>query len=121
MNERFRKIERLRKNSEIRTVLKEPGTKGRYMTIHIKNGHDLNSRFAVVAGRVVGNAVTRNRAKRRLRELFRRNKKYFVQAVDLVVRVKPTIRDAGFQDIQQEFLRILDQRSVRNLTGPRQS
>lgn len=113
MNERFQRKERLRKNSEIREVLHEPGVKGRYMTIHFKNCHGPNSRFAVVAGRIVGNAVTRNLAKRRLRELFRLNKSSFVQAVDLVVRVKPAIRDAGFDEIQRDFLRILDQRRMR--------
>lgn len=84
------------------------------MTVHIKARHGACARFAVVAGRVVGNAVTRNRAKRRLRELFRRNKNNFAQAVDLVVRVKPAIRDAGFEEIQHDFLRILDQRNVRS-------
>ncbi|MBZ0254592.1 ribonuclease P protein component, partial [bacterium] len=113
MNERFQRKERLRKNSEIREVLHEPGVKGRFMTIHFKNCQGPNSRFAVVAGRIVGNAVTRNLAKRRLRELFRLNKSSFVQTVDLVVRVKPAIRDAGFDEIQRDFLRILDQRRMR--------
>ena len=88
------------------------------MTIHFKNGQRPDSRFAVVAGRIVGNAVTRNLAKRRLRELFRRNKKHFVQTVDLVVRVKPAIRNAGYDDIQRDFLRILDQRIMRNYPLP---
>ncbi|MDP8243780.1 MAG: ribonuclease P protein component [Candidatus Hinthialibacter antarcticus] len=120
MNERFQTKERLRKNSEIREVLKQPGTRGRFMTVHFKNGLSGCSRFAVVAGRVVGNAVTRNRAKRRLRELFRRNKNDFAQAVDLVVRVKPAIRNAGFEEIEHDFLRILDQRNVRNRPSPPQ-
>jgi ribonuclease P protein component len=47
------------------------------------------ARFGVTVSRRVGNAVTRNRLKRRLREIFRRNPSWFTDGKDYVVVARP--------------------------------
>ncbi len=50
------------------------------------------SRLGVVASRKVGPAVTRNRAKRLVREVFRRSGDTFPAGLDVVIIVRPTPR-----------------------------
>ena len=61
-------------------------------------------RFTVAAGRRVGNAVTRNRAKRRLRALVR---EFGVpDGTDLVLVAKPSAATAPYRDLLEEFRRL---------------
>jgi ribonuclease P protein component len=66
-----------------------------------------HSRAAFVAGKKIGNAVTRNRAKRRLREAVRPHMTNIVPGHDFVVIARGNITDAAFTDIQQAVLELL--------------
>ena len=60
-------------------------------------------RFAVVASRRVGNAVVRNRLKRRMREIFRENQTLFPRDVDIIVTLQSRAVDATFADLERYF------------------
>jgi ribonuclease P protein component len=65
------------------------------------------SRFGVAAGRSVGNAVRRNRAKRRLREVLRASVPNITPGWDLVVIARRPMVDAKFEDIQNALAGLL--------------
>ncbi len=60
-------------------------------------------RFAVVASRRVGNAVVRNRLKRRMREVFRENQGLFPRDVDIIVTLQSRAVEATFADLERYF------------------
>ncbi len=62
-------------------------------------------RFGVVASRRVGGAIRRNRAKRRLREVFRKNEPREAVAADVVLIARNAIIEASFQDIERTYVR----------------
>ena len=65
-------------------------------------------RLGITASRKVGPAVVRQRIKRRIKEVYRRwMDRGKLPALDLVVHLKPEARQADFQALKAELLRLL--------------
>jgi ribonuclease P protein component len=65
------------------------------------------SRLGVITSTKVGPAVTRNRARRLLRESFRLHQYELAGPVDLVLVARPSIAGKGFDELQKHFLTML--------------
>jgi ribonuclease P protein component len=65
-------------------------------------------RLGVSVSKRVGGAVTRNRVRRRLREIFRRSRDLFGnRAADVVVNARPSASAATFEELAQEYRSLL--------------
>lgn len=62
-------------------------------------------RLGIVASRKVGGAVERNRAKRLVRDAFRRQAHLFPDQIDLVLVVRPAIASVMQGDVDADLLR----------------
>ena len=62
------------------------------------------SRLGVITSRKVGNAVARSRARRLLRESFRRHQLELATPVDLVLVARPSIAGKTFVEVERTFL-----------------
>jgi len=69
------------------------------------SGPVLGPRLGVTASKRVGNAVKRNRAKRLLREVFRRNKMRVPDHTDVVIIAKPSLPSARYEQVETEFIK----------------
>lgn len=67
-----------------------------------------NFRVGYVASRKVGNAVRRNKAKRRLRELVRAYQTNFLSGFDYVFVARSTMWDQSFDKIKLDFEQVLE-------------
>ncbi len=65
------------------------------------------SRFAFAAGRYVGKATVRNRAKRRLREIVRQNLDQIQPGRDCLFVARPATPTADFGDLERAALQLL--------------
>lgn len=94
----MRREHRLRRKAEIDLVYREGRVlSGPLVTVRLRpNGLD-TFRFAVVAGKRVGNAVVRNRVRRRLREIGRQLP--IRPGVDLVFGARPAAATATFSEL----------------------
>ena len=80
---------------------------GRHMVLFLRSAPDAALRLGVVASRKVGNAVERARAKRRLREAFRRQRATFTGATDDVVLVaRRSVLTAPWRDVTNELRKL---------------
>ncbi len=70
------------------------------------------SRLAVVASRKVGGAVERNRARRAIREIFRKNAPEFKTACDIIVFMRRGWEKFGFHSLDAKFARAARQASA---------
>ena len=98
--------ERIRQRPEFLRI-REHGVRvrGRYLTlVGLRNARAV-SRLGVIAPRRLGNAVDRNRVKRRVRELFRHNKPNI--DVDLVVMPRRAFYKTRFTSLQDDYRRAL--------------
>jgi ribonuclease P protein component len=101
--------QRLRRNNDFRAV-REQGRRmdcGVFLlTWRVRGPGEpvAPARVGVVASRAsVGNAVHRNRAKRRLRELYRRHQHLVPPGVDLVLTARASLLRLGFAEAAQRF------------------
>lgn len=72
-------------------------------------------RMGLVTGRKVGNAVTRNRVKRLLREVFRLNKHRLLPGADVVFVSRPAAAKYGFHQLEAA---VLQQWQAAGVCGP---
>jgi ribonuclease P protein component len=106
---------RLRVRREF-TAVQEHGRRvaTKFMTLLAQpNGRD-RDRLGIIASRRLGDAVVRNRAKRRLREVFRRHQADQTRALDIVAIPRRELLTAPFDMIDNDFCA-----AVRRLRGGR--
>jgi len=99
---RLRPPERLRTAGEFRRVFQRGSRLDGplFLLVFAPNGKE-GSRIGLAAGRKVGGAVRRNRAKRLLREAFRRHKPG--EAFDLVFVPKRELADCSLREVEREY------------------
>lgn len=90
----------------------------RYVTLLGRPNTLDRDRFGVIASRRLGGAVARNRAKRRLREVFRRGlpaaSRPADRTLDVVAIARRELLDAPFAALEADF-----QNALRRLRGAR--
>lgn len=104
----FRPDEHIRRRAEFQQVY-ERGARvyGRYLTIFLLPGERPANRLGIAASKKLGGAVERNRAKRLIREVFRRNK--IAPGFDIVVVPKRELLDASLTALETEYRHAIGQ------------
>jgi ribonuclease P protein component len=113
MSERLLPRERIRKKKDF-LILYRKGNRYRakYFSLIYLSNTLAYSRVGVVASRKVGNAVTRNKAKRWMRELYRRNKDLLTYPIDLIMVATAEMKAAAWAELSDHY-----RRAVRAIFG----
>lgn len=105
MDETLSPRERISKKKDFLSIYKD-GKRHRgkvFNLIYLSNNLGY-SRLAIVVSRKVGNSVERNKIKRNMRELFRKNKDLFKMHADMIIIPNKGILDISRSDLQKEYL-----------------
>ena len=110
--ERLTRPERVRRRPEYLAAY-ERGTRlsGRLMTVFLLENGQASPRLGIAATRKLGDAVERNRAKRLVREVFRRNKPQ--AGFDVVVIPRREMLVADYGTVEADYRAILRRRLRR--------
>lgn len=103
-DERYRKSERLQKRSDFLRVqaIGERFSTPRVVVIAAPSPKE-GRRFGVTVSSKVGNSVVRSLVKRRLREIFRRDRLRWPEGYDYVVIARNAAAEASYEDLTQDI------------------
>ena len=116
----LRRCERLRRGGEFRRAFRRgvrlDGPLFLLLAVENQAGH---GRLGLVASRRLGGAAARNRVKRLLREVFRRNKS--AGSLDLVIVTKPEIATRSYAEVERELRERLGRLAARRAAERRRA
>lgn len=118
MDQRLRRHERLAARADYTRCYRH-GRRLRteYFTIYAyRHGGDV-IRLGLAAGKAIGIAVVRNRVKRRLRELFRRQKGLVPRGYDLFVRAVPASAQASYRTLEDAWCKTMARLTAAEAPG----
>ena len=111
----FRPREHIRRRAEFQRIYERGArVRSRYSTVFVLPNTLPFGRLGVAATKKLGNAVERNRAKRLIREVFRRNK--IAPGFDVVVVPRRELLDASLSALENDYRHCIA-RTVRHQAG----
>ena len=103
----------LKNNYDFRRLYSRGKSAGTHrLLIYCRKGRYDTSRIGYTVSPKLGHAVKRNRVKRRLREIYRLNESKFSPGWDLVVVVRKGGFEAGYRELEADFMRLMKKLGV---------
>ena len=97
----------LKKNHEFRRIYQRgKSAVGGGMVVYCRKNPQGGSRLGLTASTKLGNAVTRNRARRRLRELYRLNQDQLRPGFDVILVARSRTVSASWRELNSTFFRL---------------
>jgi ribonuclease P protein component len=108
----MKKEYRVKKSNEIEMIVKKRQSKGnQYFVLYKKENHEIpHFRFAVSVPKKFGNAVSRNKIKRRVREII--SQQVILDDFDIFIVVKKEANTLSFSEIKLSILRLLEKQNL---------
>lgn len=105
---------RLRKHSDYQRAYaasrkRQSSNMSWFLASHPLESGPLPARVGLTVGKIVGKAHERNRIKRRMRDILRRNIDLLPAGADLILHPRRTVLTLEFAKLEAEIVRILNQ------------
>ncbi|HMG36734.1 MAG TPA: ribonuclease P protein component [Blastocatellia bacterium] len=107
-SQRFARSDRILKRETFKRVY-EQGRKftTKYFTAFVLSNPARQTRIGITTTRKIGSAVERNRARRLVREAYRRNKALVPSGLDIVVNPRRLLVEAAYGEFETDFVSFL--------------
>ena len=77
-----------------------------YVIYYTKNNLPY-SRYGISVGKKIGNAVQRNKFKRRIRAIIDNSKKDYINSQDYIIILRGSAKDKDYQSLEKDFLTLI--------------
>lgn len=107
--------ESLKKNYEFkRLYLRGKKEADPFLAVYCRKNKTAVNRVGITVGKKIGNAVQRNRLRRRIKEAYRINENIFLPGYDIVIvgRVKASF--SGFDELCQSMKNLFSKMGIKN-------
>ena len=94
----------VKSNDEFNTIINTC----RYMVVYYCEKREFYSRFGISVGKKIGNAVTRNKLKRRMRNIIDCNKNLFKSDKDYIIIIRKGFIIESFENLSISFLSLIN-------------
>ena len=81
--------------------------KSRFYVIYHQNNELPYDRFGISVGKKIGNAVYRNKHKRKLRAIIDNYKKSYVNNRDYIIILRGSAKNIPYQELNEDFLKLM--------------
>ncbi len=109
----MKKENTITKNKDFRKVYSKGTSCSDYnLVLFVYQRNRENKRFGVTTAKKIRKAVTRNKVRRRLKEIIRKYKDQVKDGYDIVVMCRLTGKDSDFSDLEKSYVRLLKKSKV---------
>lgn len=101
----MKKINVLKKNEEFNRIIKtNKAYKNRHFIIYLEWNNSNNYHFGISVGKKIGNAVTRNKYKRRIKNII--DEKDYKKSFNCIIILKKEVLDLTFLEMQKSLFEL---------------
>ena len=83
------------------------------MVVYCRKTKRCVNRLGITVSKKLGNAVLRNKIRRRIREIYRTNEDELLSGFDLVIVARRGSTQAAYRELEADFLRLADRLGFR--------
>lgn len=95
----MKKVNIVKKNQDFKTILDGKKTIGnKYMVIYYKENNIYINRYGISVSKKIGNAVTRNKIKRQVKNIIDKNENLFKKNQDYIIIIRKAFLGLNFQE-----------------------
>ena len=104
----MKKRERIKNKEEFDNMIKNTNSKkNSFFIIHTNPKKEMNSRFGIAVGTKVGNAVTRNKLKRQMREIINEERILFENELDYIIIVRKSCLGLNYNQMKMNLIELI--------------
>ena len=102
----------LKLNHIFQRLYRTAGAANGHLVLYARPNRTMGNRVGITVSKKLGKAHIRNRARRRVREVYRLNEDLFMPGWDVVIVVRSRAISADFQVLTKAFLQLAEKQGI---------
>lgn len=106
----MRKLYVVKKNYQFDEIIKKGNCiKNKYYVVYHKDNNLPYDRYGISVSKKLGNAVFRNKYKRKIRSIIDNYRKLYINSKDYIIIIRKEAIDKSFHTLEKEFIALINQ------------